>query len=548
MDELKTRSFGVDTSPVRCGRAALKQLGAACILTALTTASAQAQEAPPAPAAPAPVAPAPEAAPPVVPAPPPPASVVIAAPAAKELVVVTPALPAPLAPPPAAAPSWSPVYTGSFFTRYELREGFDNAGIQPRPRFVDGDAFFYRARFGLGTGPIDVGNDLKVALQFTPQASGVMGSLANTTTDANLGLHEGYLRAGGKFVRFDTGRFELNYGEALIIGNLDWNETGRTFDGMRARVSTSPTSPWVDLFATVVRDGRQLAVPVPKAADGDQYFLGAYAALGPAIMAGLDLDVYLLGQVWAETEKKLTIAGTTPPATYHRDSAGQVTFGARVKQKIKIFDYRLEAGLQGGTRSFDPAAPAAMAAAAKVSPAVDVLAYQADLELGVAVIPDKLRVSLEGIYASGDDPTTTDKNEGWDELFPTAHKFLGLSDAFVLRGQKRTNVMSGVLHITATPIKPLTIQADGHVFSRPEKIAAAAPVMGMPSAPKSGYAGAEVDLGVSYLLAKGLKVRGLYGAFLPDSAFYPTATALAANKGKSPDPVHYLEIELRYDL
>lgn len=552
MDESKTRSFDINPRSVRCGHMALKQLGAAWIATALATASAHAQEptpvmppaavdAPVAPAAPATLPPTNEIAPPVV----------TSAPRA-EVVVVTPVVtpvvvPAPLAPPPSAAPAWSPVYTGSFFTRYELRQGFDNAGIQPRPRFLDGDAFFYRARFGVGTGPIDVGNDLKVALQFTPQASGVWGSLASTTTDANLGLHEGYLRAAGKFVRFDSGRFELNYGDSLVLGNLDWNETARTFDGMRARVAASPTSAWVDVFATVVRDGRQLAVPVPKAADGDQYFLGAYAALGPALMAGLDLDLYLFGQVWADTEKRLAISGTTPPATYRRDGAGQVTFGARVKQKIKIFDYRFEGGVQGGTRSFDPAAPGAMATPASVSPAVDVLAYHADLELGVAIIPDKLRVSVEGIYASGDDAKTTGKNEGWDELFPTAHKFLGLTDAFVLRGQKRTNVSSGVLHVTATPIKPLTIQADGHIFARPEKIAAAAPTMGAAAA-KDGYAGAEIDIGVAYLLAKGLKVRGLYGAFLPDSAFYPTATALAANKGKSPDPVHYLEIELRYDL
>ena len=45
---------------------------------------------------------------------------------------------------------------------------------------------------------------------------------------------------------------------------------------------------------------------------------------------------------------------------------------------------------------------------------------------------------MEGLYASGNDPTTRGKNEGWDELFPTAHKFLGLSDVFAQGGQKRT--------------------------------------------------------------------------------------------------------------
>ena len=51
-------------------------------------------------------------------------------------------------------------------------------------------------------------------------------------------------------------------------------------------------------------------------------------------------------------------------------------------------------------------------------------------------------MSVEGIYASGNDPAT-EKHEGWDELYPTAHKFLGLADVFT-RAVKRTNVRSGV--------------------------------------------------------------------------------------------------------
>jgi hypothetical protein len=516
-------------------RAQRELLVCACVASALLAGSARAQEAgAPAPEATPPLADAPPAAPPPLPPP-----VVVAPPPPPAAVVVVAPVPPPALAPPPAAPAWSPVYTGSFFTRYELRQGFDNAGVQRSPRFIDGDAFFFRTRFGIGTGPIDLGNDIKVSLQFTPQASGVLGSLANTTTDFNLGLHEGYMRVGGNYVRLDTGRFELNYGDALVIGNLDWNETARSFDGLRSRISKSPTSAWLDLFGTVVREGRQLPVPLAKAADGDQYFVGAYAALGPAITAGLDLDVYLLAQIWAETEQSLVIANTMPPATYRREGAGQVTFGARVKQKIKMLDYRLEAGVQGGTRTFDPTAPAMGATPPTVSPAVDVLAYHADLELGVALVPDKFRVSVEGVYASGDDPSTTDKNEGWDELFPTAHKWLGLTDAFVLRGIKRTNVGSGVLHVTAVPVKNLTIQADGHLFARLEKLSTA------PGA-QTGMAGGEVDIGVVYQLAKGLKARGMYGVFLPDGTFYPTAAALAGNAGS--DPVHFLELELRYDL
>jgi hypothetical protein len=169
----------------------------------------------------------------------------------------------------------------------------------------------------------------------------------------------------------------------------------------------------------------------------------------------------------------------------------------------------------------------------------DVLAYHADLELGLSFAQDKFRAAVEGIYASGDDPTTTDKNEGFDELFPTAHKFLGLTDAFAQGGIKRTNVASGVLHLTAAAAKSLTLQVDGHVFSRLEK----SPQFNN----AKGFAGGEVDVGAVLLLAKGLKLRGTYGVFIPDNTIYRD-TLPTTQGAKSADPVHWLEVELRYDL
>lgn len=536
MDECRTAWSALSGARARASRRSLKLIAvawAACACACFGT-IAQAQATPES----APVDAEASAPPPAEPAP----SVVIAQkvvppPAPVVVVASTPPPPPPLKPV-ENGPSWSPVFTGSFFTRYELRENYDNVGVN-RARFQDGDAVFYRTRLGIGTGPIDVGKDFKVALQFTPQASGVLGSLPNTITDASLGLHEGYLRVSRHYVRFDAGRFELNYGDAFIIGNLDWHQTARSFDGFRARIAASPSSAWLDLFATIIHEGHQQAIPFYKAGDGDQLFFGAYAGLGPAISEGLDLDVYLLGQTWTESARA---ASMSPPAgNYKRDGATQITIGARAKQKIKRFDYRFEGGVQAGKRSVDALVAAMPANVA----ATDVLAYQGDLELGVAAVPDRLRIALEGLYASGNDPSTG-KNEGWDELYPTAHKWLGLTDAFVLGGQKRTNVMSGVLHVTAKPMAALTFQVDGHVFARPEKVAVAS-ASGMP-AQKDGYAGAEVDIGAVYQLAEKLKARALYGVFVPSSDLYPTPTALAFARGQDPDPIHYLEIELRYDL
>jgi hypothetical protein len=541
----------LENLPCTKRRTARKLLTLACAAAfASSTANAHAQDVAPAPApaqpppllepspVPVPAVDAPVAPPAPVPAVSavlPPAPTTPAAEPAPPVVVSAPA-PAPAATPP-AAPGWTPVFTGSYFTRYEMRANYDDMGVS-RGRFLEGDAAFYRARFGFGTGLMDIGKGLKVGLQFTPQVAGVFGALGpNTVADAALGLHEGYTRIQGSYLRFDAGRFELNYGEALVIGNLDWNELGRSFDGVRARLASSPTSAWLDLFATMVDEGRDPALTGPAAkglgfGDGDVYFFGAYAALGPALMPGLDLDLYALAQGYHGV-KGIKLAPADPmSATYVKEGATQATFGARIKQKIKVLDYRAEAGLQTGSRlGATPTAPTMGMTPATRQAAVDVMAYQIDAEVGLNLLEDKLRVAAEGIYASGDDAKSK-KNEGWDELYPTAHKFLGLADVFHLKGIKRTNVTSAVLHLTLKPSKDFSVQADGHLFSRPEKVGT-----------EKGRAGAELDVGAAYTLGKGLKLRALYAVFLPDKDFYPVAPATG-----QVDPIHYAELELRYDL
>jgi hypothetical protein len=104
-------------------------------------------------------------------------------------------------------------------------------------------------------------------------------------------------------------------------------------------------------------------------------------------------------------------------------------------------------------------------------------------------------------------------------------------DIFHQGGQKRTNVLSGVLHVTAKPVADLTIQIDGHLFSRLEA----------PTDDK--FAGVEIDTGVAYALGKGLNLKALYAVFVPDSDLYPLMAVAADEK-----PAHYFELELRYDL
>jgi hypothetical protein len=414
---------------------------------------------------------------------------------------------APVAPRPPPA-RWSPSFTASSFTRYELRHGYDDLSIA-RGRFLEGDAVFYRVRLGLNTGLLELAPGLQGAVQITAQAAGTFGENGPTTlADAQLGLHEGYARLQGRRVRFDAGRYEMLYGDALMIGNNDWNQVGRTFEGVRARIGQQA---WLDLFANVVEQAAQ--------GKSDLYFLGAYAALGPLLHPFLarltDLDVYLLARVW----------GVAKQGDMRRDGAQEFTSGARIKGRVGPCDYRAEAGVQTGTR------PGVMAS-------VRALAGQGDLELGFNLLHERLRLAVEVLYASGAKLGDSVRDRGWEDLFPSGHKWLGLADAFHQNGQKRTNVASAVSHLTVRAHERLTIQLDGHAFARPEPTSLGG---------ERGLAGGELDAGLAFTIVKGMKLRALYALFLPTITLYNDVVP-DRMRWRDPDAAHYFEAELRYDL
>ena len=129
-----------------------------------------------------------------------------------------------------------------------------------------------------------------------------------------------------------------------------------------------------------------------------------------------------------------------------------------------------------------------------------------------------LRIAAHGFIASGDDPKTK-TNTAWDQLYPTAHKFLGLSDVF----GGRSNVAGAALHATIAFTPTLKAALDGHTFFRPE-----------PGPGKKSYTGSELDIGLAYAIAPSLSLKGLYAAFVP-SKKGPFATD---------ELQHYVEIEL----
>lgn len=479
-------------------------------------------------AAPEPTAPEVTAAPAAVP---PPTATVAPEPPPPEPppTAAVPPEPPPAAPPPpepAPAPAPGPEFlplsvSGSFWSRYELREGYAEHGLAHPRLHREGDYIVSRARLGLKTNPVAVSESTKVSATFVPQAAYTFGTTGAPVTIADspaIVLYEGYASVGNGTASFDAGRFAMDYGDALVIGNLGWNEAARAFNGARLRLTPTSTPMFVDAFATLILEGRGTTL---EPVSGDTYFYGLYADVGPLIAEKFALDIYLLGQTLASYE---VADAMDPTVTLTRDTASEFTLGSRVKGEVAIVDYRVEAGVQFGKTTGEPTA---MAPAPEPA---DKTAFQVDGELGVAPVKG-LRISAGGFMASGDD-LGTPENEGWNELYPTGHKWLGLTDVT----GARTNI-AGARGGVKYGLDWLVASVDFHSFSRLEQDASG----------EDGSMGSELDFNLIHPIGKGAAVRAMYGVFLPTEEFWEPKVAME-NAGAAGDPIHFLEVQFGYDF
>lgn len=391
----------------------------------------------------------------------------------------------------------------STWSRFESRSGYEALGVA-RERFQEGNSVFYRARLGLRTSALQLSPGLRATIHFTPQVGGKWG-LHDSTEEAELGVHEAFFRVHGKQGSFEAGRLFLSYGEGRLIGGYNWHENGRAFDGARARWSFGRA--FLDGFFTLTRPsglglGHSAHAGQEQSAT-PRYFWGLYAGLGPLLGKRLQLDTYLLGL------SQFAASAPESSSTHAERDATELTWGARFKQTTQHFDYRVEAGVQLGHR--------ARASAPALTQSV--FAYHADAELGLTFAP-RFRLAFQAAIASGDDPNT-ERNESWNELFPSTHQFLGLMDVIGVR----SNIAHGALHLTAPLTGSLDAALDAHVFSRLQS-------GGLGQVGESLFAGYEMDAHLDQHIGRFGHLRGLYGLFLPSEQHYVTSQA-----------AHYVELQ-----
>ena len=278
--------------------------------------------------------------------------------------------------------------------RAEIRarvEGFTGGG------FADNSDAYWMDRFRLNatvspTESITFVVQVQDARAFDKTTGSQVAPLRDT-----LALRMAY----GEFGSANTvriGRQELVFGEQRLLGNVNWLNTARTFDG--ARVTLKRSGLQFDAFAASV------VMIQPDAFDKSGYgnsLYGAYLST-TRIVPKQTLEPYFF---WRQSPGIAAELGGI--ADLH-----QATTGVRMAGKLPTaIDYSTETAVQTGSVGPDT-----------------VRAWASHWNVGktIAAFSGRPRFFGEYNYASGDANRTDGTRGTFDQLYPTGHDKYGLAD------------------------------------------------------------------------------------------------------------------------
>lgn len=355
------------------------------------------------------------------------------------------------------------------WVKAQLRDRFETTGRKDFDSDTRSEYISQRARLGLG---VKFLSRYQVFIQL--QDVRLWGSETNTLGDFSadgFDLHQGWAQADiWKGLSLRIGRQSFAYDDHRLVGTVDWTQQGRSFDA--ARLIWKSKMLRAEAFYARVReqDGDDTV-------DQDKHFMGLWLKLvkfpfvKPSLILLSELD-------WNEGTDR------------HRE-----TFGARAHGGIQGFAYDVAFYYQLGRDELNDLDSRAFLFAGRVG-------YRAKVVTRPGVL-------LWAELVSGDDDDTDGKDQAFDTLFATNHKFYGFMDFFLnvpaQTGRRGLQDFGGRLHFA--PLKGLWLAVDYHFFRLMKEDAAGESSLGH-----------EIDVTARYRILKWVAVQAGYSAFVPESA------------------------------
>ncbi|MGD8376605.1 MAG: alginate export family protein [Acidobacteriota bacterium] len=349
----------------------------------------------------------------------------------------------------------------------------------------DDNTFYVASRLRVGFG-VRIQQDY--AFYFQAQDARLFGDEAATAAnDQNLDLHQGYVdiwrqRERGWSLR--VGRQEWVYGKQRILGNLDWVNTGRSFDGVQVRYQGDRFR--VDVLGALIRSQ---FTPVGGSVRTDNATLAGVYASGEC-RPGATSEGYWLNFT-DRVPRPGEIAGTTGTTDIH-------AFGYRTTQTFGRVDLEFEGVYETGDVTGD-----------------DLSAWAAALVVGYTFGDErKIRPFAGYDFATGDRDSTDGKREEFFNFFPTNHMHYGYADLFGWRNIRSYYFGSQFgegKHWGQAKIHRFSLETPGGAWKN-----AAGIVLGFdPTGGAGRSVGWELDLNYRYAFMKNAKVEAGVSWFEP---------------------------------
>lgn len=235
-----------------------------------------------------------------------------------------------------------------------------------------------------------------------------------------------------------AGRQELLFGKQRLISPLNWSNNRRTFDGFRAKWSSTESSHRLDAFITHPVQAKKYDF---NDANDNQIFWGLYDQIAMEHEHVESVDLYLLG-----LHRRGAMFGGV------MGNEDRLTLGGRLHGPVgETWAYDVEVATQFG--DFGPQ---------------DIQAWMIAADLEIPLNPEsemKPKAVLGFDYASGDDNPTDGDLGTFNHLFPLGHAYLGFIDVV-----GRQNVMAVRGSISAWPVpEKFMVKADLHHFWRADE-------------------------------------------------------------------------------
>jgi hypothetical protein len=288
---------------------------------------------------------------------------------------------------------------------------------------------------------VAVNDQVKVVLEMQDARQfGQRGTTLNVGSPS-FDLRQGYLEVanlGNEQVSVRLGRQVLSYANERLLGGIDWNNYGQSFDAGLLRLGSD------EFFADI---------------------FGAAIARNSNPVNGYTRDVFLAGAwfTWRQPETKNTIQAfylydnpALPVSLSPRQQRS--TAGIYVNENYSGFDLEMDGAFQFGTIP-----------ETRLTKEHSISANMVGLRVGYTLKDySNLRIGIGVDRLSGTDPKSADTTYGaFNTLYGTNHKFYGFMDYFTdIPGQTSTmGLMDLIGQISFEPMKGAKLAVDVHLFS-----------------------------------------------------------------------------------